>query len=368
MAKASSQNDGALAVGDSLYALGDYKNAILFYENAPQTSFQKIRIAQTYKAAGNNTKALKYYREASFVNPRAIIAKYNWGKLALEAGKLTIADSIFEILSTKYPNNLNYLYQKALVQEAKKDSTAFMTFMFIANKDNTHLNANYKVARRLVTKRNFNNSMPYIESGLAVDPESTRFLNLKALVAYYSKNYHLSAKTYEKLLALNQSNEQLHENLAISYIQTNQFEKAIEQYTILINEFNDKIASWHFALGNAYSALRYYDKAIRHIEIAVVLQDISLEREYLALATIYKQQKNYKLVFEMMQKAVGENPTSETLQYQLAIAADTYFKDKGSVISYYERYISKFGEKGMYVELAKQRVSDLKNELHLGED
>ncbi|MDT0556353.1 tetratricopeptide repeat protein [Patiriisocius hiemis] len=368
IAKASSQTDGALAIGDSLYALGNYDRAITYYEKAPSTSIQKSKIAKTYKAKGNNKKALQYYKDAVTKNPDAVISVYNYGKLALDAGKLTIADSVFELLSKKYPNNLNYTYQKGLVQEAKRDSMSFMTFMFIALKDSTHLNAAYKVARRLVTKRNFNNAMPYIERGLEADPESIRFLTLKALVAYYSKNYHLSIKIFEKLLSLNQSNEQLHENLAISYVQTNQFENAIEQYTILINEFNDKSPSWHFALGNAYSALRYFDKAIRHIEIALVLQDVSLEREYLALATIYKRQKDYKLVFEMMQKAVGENPSSDTLQYQLAISADTYFEDKASVISYYERYISKFGEKGNYIELAKQRVSDLKNELHLSKD
>ena len=105
-------------------------------------------------------------------------------------------------------------------------------------------------------------------------------------------------------MKLNQSNIQLHENLAESYTKTNRFEEAIEQYTILINEYDDKNPSWHFSIAKNFEALRYLDKAQHHFEIAILLQDIPLDESYVALASVFKKQKEYKKQLETLQKAV----------------------------------------------------------------
>jgi len=364
LCKAEAQEPSALQIGDSLYAIGDYGKAIKAYKNAAQNTSQKIKLAKSYEAAGNATLALNYYKLVLVKDTSAIVIKYNYGKLLATAGRLQQADSVFTKLNKSYPGNSNFVYQLATVKEEMKDSTAQTLFAKAYFLDNTNLNALYKLTRHAVTKRNFGFAQNYVEKALVLDPNSTRFLTLKALSHFYLKEYHEAVKTYEQLLELNQSNEQLHEKLAISYTNTNQFEKAIDQYTILINEYSDKIPSYHSNLARAYIAIKEYEKAIRHIEIAIVLQDIPLDGEYLQLSTIYKKQGNDKLVFEMMRKAVQENPEDEMLQYFQVLAADNYFKDKTSILNYYERYLERFGAKGRYRDVAKQRVRDLKKELH----
>ena len=69
-------------------------------------------------------------------------------------------------------------------------------------------------------------------------------------------------------------NTQFHENLAECYQNTNRFEKAIEQLTILINEYDDKNPDWHYQIGRSYASLRDYEKAKRHYEIAIVLHSL----------------------------------------------------------------------------------------------
>lgn len=368
ISQAGAQNASALRIADSLYALGNYNEAITNYKKAGNSAAIYTKLAKSYDAAGNTSEALEYYKRSLDLNPNATITAYQYAKLLSEAGDLKAADSLFNLLMQQYPKNANFAYELGQVKEKRKDSTAILSYTFAHFMDSTHINALYKIARHHTVKRNFSSALNFIDKGLAIDPASNRFITLRALVAFYYKNYHEAVKNYELLLNANQSNEQLHENLAISYVQTNQFEKAIDQYTILINEYNDKIPSYHFNLAKAYQALHYYDKAIRHTEIAIVLQDISLEREYLQLATIYKRQGDPKLVFEMMGKAVAENPNSDMLHYQRAIAADNYFEDKQSIIEYYESYLKYFGEKGNYRDLAKQRVSDLKREIHFEKD
>jgi len=361
--KAEAQEPSALAVGDSLYALGEYQDAINNYQRAGESFSVQLKLAKSYESAGNKTKALQFYKEALQQNPEATIATFNYGKLLQSAGLLQQADSLFTVLTKQYPNNANFYYELANVKEETSDSLAMISYERAYGLDSSHLNTNYKLARYAVTKRNFNSAKKYIDYGLQVDPNSTRFLTLRALSHFYQKEYHEAVAAYEKLLERSQGNEQLHEKLAISYTNTNQFEKAIEQYAVLINKYNDKVPSYHTNLAKAYMALKEYVKAIRHTEIAIVLQDISLEGEYLQLSTIYKRQGNDKKVFEMMGKAVAENPNDEMLSYFQVLAADNYFEDTKTEITYYERFLKKFGMDGRYGALAQQRLKDLKEEL-----
>jgi len=363
MCKAEAQEPSALAVGDSLYALGEYQDAIRNYKQAGEYLQVQLKLAKSYESSGNKTMALQFYKKAVVKNPEATVATFNYGKLLQSAGLIQQADSLFTALTKRYPNNANFYYELGSVKEETSDSLAMISYEHAYGLDSSHLNTNYRLARYAVTKRNFSGAKKYIDYGLEVDPNSTRFLTLQALSHFYLKEYHDAVAAYEKLLERNQGNEQLHEKLAISYTNTNQFEKAIAQYTVLINKYNDKVPSYHTNLAKAYIALKEYDKAIRHTEIAIVLQDISLEGEYLQLSTIYKRQGNDKKVFEMMGKAVKENPYDEMLSYFQVLAADNYFEDTKTVITYYERFLKKFEADGRYGELAQLRLKDLKEEL-----
>ncbi len=358
---ADAQNASAIRVGDSLYALGDYSKAIKSYEKAEH---QEEKIAQAYDALGNNTKALEYYEKALSAQEAKLLTQYNYGKLLLKATQYKKADSLFQVLTKANPKNPEFVYQLGIVKEIRNDSTAYPTFFFAHLLDKNHQNALYKIAKYAAEERDFDKAKKLIEQGLKTDPNSTRFLQLKAIVAFVEKDYHHAANAYEKLVALNQSNIPQHENLAESYTKTNRFEHAIAQYTILINEYDDKNPSWHFSIAKNFEALRYLDKAQYHFEIAILLQDIPLDASYFALASVFKKQKDYKNQLEALQKAVKENPENQEALYFLATAADDYFEDDTSVIPYYETYLKKFGENGKYAEFAKQRIKDLKTAIH----
>ena len=363
--QASSQNDEALVIGDRLYAVGNYSQAIIEYD---KLGTAHAKIAKCYEALGNNVKAIQYYKLTLLENPNATIPKYNYGKLLLKTAQYNKADSLFNALEKQYPENPNFPYHLGLIKEKQKDTTALVHFKQVLAMDSTHQNALYKLSRMLVEKRQFDTATNLVAAGLSTDPKSVRFLNLQALIHFYGKNYHGALAAYKKLLELKQSNVQLHENLAVCFRNTNQFEKAIGQYTILINEYDDQTSEWHYGLGATYLASKDYEKARRHIEIAILLKDLPIEDEQMTLSYLFSSTKDYRSQMEVLNKVVNNNPQNERAMYYLAVAADNYFEDNNTVIPFYERFLEKFGETGRFRELAKQRIKDLKTELHFKKD
>jgi len=353
-----------LAIGDSLYNLGSYSKAILQYNQVLDTKNIDLKLAKSYEAIGNNPKAIQYYKKVVSSNPNATQASYNYAKLLFKTAKFNEADSIFKALSIKNPSNPNFIYQRGLIKERQKDSAAISFYQKTYKIDANHINSVYKIAKLKLEKRKFSEAKPFIEKGLSVDAKSVRFLTLKALHSYHTKNYHQAIKEYNLLLKLGKNDAKLHVNLADSYYKVLAIEKAIDQYSILINEFDDKNDVYHYNLGICYSALHYNVKAIKEFESAIVYKYTPLDNEFYAIARAYKYEGNTKQEIKMLKKAISVNSNDEMMQYQLLLAYDRFYDDKKVVLSYYEKYLKKFGETGKFRELVKHRVSELKKEIH----
>jgi len=356
----------ALAIGDSLYALGDYNGAITEFLKIPETGTVKLKLAKSYEASGNLEESIFYYKKYISKNPKATIAKYNYGELLINVGQFQKADSVFKKLSEENTANANFLYQRGIIAEKLKDSTAFKHFLNAYSIDSSHQNSIYKLARKAVEEREFSAAKNFIEKGLSQNSNSNRFLTLDALENYYSKSYHASIKSWNKLLSKNQNNEQIHQILGLCYYNTNQFEKAVEEYNLLIDKYEAENPSYHITIAKFYNTLNNLEEAKMHIETAILLKRQPLGAEYMELANIFKRQKKYKSEMEALNKSIIEDPGFETAHYLLAVAADNHYKDKAEVLKYYEKYIETFGESGRFRELAKVRATDLKAVIHLG--
>ena len=366
--KASSQVNEALIVADSLYALGDYSSAIRMYKQVDQNEKQLLHIAKAYGALGNKVVSLQYYDEYIQNYSTGSAVQYEYAKLLANTGANQKADSIYKQLISKHPSNPNYYYQRGLLLEKTQDSIANKLFLQTFTIDSTHLNASYKIAKYRLSRREFKEAEYFINLGLQNNPLSRQFLNLKALQLYYTKDYHGTISAYKLLLEQQINTAQLHENLAFSYGKTNQFEKAIEHFTILINEYDDQNPSYHYNIGKSFMAAGNFEKGRHHVEIAIALQELPLDAEYMTLATSYNRQAKFKETMTYLQRALKENSKNEFALYQLAIAADNYYKDKESVLPFYENYIKNYSEDGRFLEIVESRVSDIKKELHFNKD
>lgn len=365
--KAEAQSVSALAVSkkaDSLFEIGEYSKAIhLFLKN---DRFQEV--AKSYEAIGNNGEAQHYYEKALSTNPDNSKIEFQYAKLLFKISNYKQADSIFEILQSRFPNNPNFVYERGLVKEAQSDSTAIEMFLQVYKMDSENINAIYKIARNYVENRKFKEAEPFIEEGVSVNKNSSRFLTLRALKEYYTEEYHEAIATYNVLLSQGDSYLSLHENLAKAYSETFQVEKTMEQYNILFQKYDDKNPKWHKEVAMLYRINKEYEKAEHHFNIAIALFETPLSDVYYQLSKIYGWNEDYKNEMNNLRKALVNNPNNEMALYYLAVASDNYFKDKKTVLGYYENYLKQFGETGRMRNLAKQRVSDLKKEMHFATD
>ncbi len=362
------QAQNPLSEADAHYALGNYSKAIEIYKTQSESKETLIKIAKSYTQTGNLKNALAYYEKIVAQFPEDHITTYEYAQVLIRASKIKEAEELFISLQEKDSSNPNFPYQFGLLKEQQNDTSAIAYFKKALLLDPNHIDAIVKVAASHIKERRFQEADSLLNKGLTINDFHFQLWNLKALNHFYDKNYHKAIEVYEKLIALYRPSENVHQKLGYSLMQTLQYEEAIEHYTIAINEYEDQNPLTHYEIAQAFTALHYFDKAERHLEIAMLLKEPQLDNEYLALMEIYLRQKDFKKNFEITKKAVSHNPENEVFLYRQAVAADNYLKDKNAVLRYYENYMTKFGETGRFRILTAHRISDLKKEIHMASD
>lgn len=183
-----------------------------------------------------------------------------------------------------------------------------------------------------------------------------------------SKWYDKAIPVFERLFELGNDTEYNRNGLAFSYYSTSQYEKSIENYKVYVEEYNDKEASVFFNMSVAYMRIEKYTESIKAIEKAIAIRRPVLDKEYVQLAAVHARNEDIGNAFYALKAAQKERADDAMINYQLAIAADRYFKDKNSIIPYYENYLEIHGKKSPYGTLAAERLADLKEAIFMNGD
>jgi len=367
--KAEAQTS-ALAVSDSLYAVGEYSEAInKLQEIEPKTERTYLKLAKNYAANRQPEIALENYKKVLDENPDRVLTAVDYGELLVKSGKLEKADSLFNNLGEKYPENANFKYQLGLIKEKLKDSTAMSYFMFTIALDTTHQGALYKLAKDKLKNRQYTMAEHFSKSGLKANPNNPSLLSILAQTYSSLKLYEEAIPPYEKLIELGQATEFVFSKLGFAYYRLGKYEKAIKNYKNAL-AIQDRSADTHYTLGKLYALTGDLDKSETHLLMSILLKKQPIDAEYLSLGLTYKMQEKYKDALDYFNKALEENPDNERALYERAVAADNYMADDSTVIKYYLAYFNKYesiGNDGMLYR-AKTRASDLKKKMHLAEN
>ena len=359
-----------LAVADSLYAVGDYSQAITTLEKTePKTEQVYLKLARAFQAKGNLKEAVTYYEIVLEKNPERILTKVDHAKLLIKIREFNKADSIFSLLARNYPKNAGFQYQLGLIKEQQQDSTAIAYFKNTIQLEPVHQDALFKLSKDELQRREYGMATNYSLMGLSANPTN---VSLRSILAqsYYNQNFYDKAiPEFEKIIELGQGNEFVHSRLGFSYYQLFDFLNAIAHYKKALN-FEDKNADTHYNLGKLYAITGDLEKSEIHLLMAVLIKKQPVDAEFLSLGLTYKLQKDYKKALEYFNNSLEENPDNERALYERAIAADNYFKDLGTRINYYELYLKKFEAEGNedLIYLARTRLKDLRKERHLFEE
>jgi len=196
-------------------------------------------------------------------------------------------------------------------------------------------------------------------------PENPELINVLAQNYLLRKYYTEAIPYFEKLIALNYSNEFTHASLALCYHRNYDYDLAIIQYQKAL-QYNDKVHVRYTRLAEAYTSLKQYDKALESHKAALALKDLPIEEDLLDIAMIYRHKEQWKKAIKQAKLALKENPEFVRAQYQLAVFADAYYDDPKVQLEYYNVFMKKFGkdkEKDYFSLIASKRISQLEEEI-----
>lgn len=376
----------ALTVADSLYTVGNYTKAIQQYELVANPDAKTIvQIARSYRGLGNKKAALEAYKKSLLLNLDQPVTATEYGRLLITRGQYIKADSVFAKLAYKYPDNPEYFYQRgrAIKQLEKKGDSVWKknavvkseeVFSIAVQLDSTHQKALYQLGLHYLGKRDYPVVDKICYKALSIDPDNAEIVNILAQ-NYYLRGWHDESITwFEKLISLGKSSPFIHNNLGVSYHKTNKYEKAIEQYLILLG-IDDEDYGVHHILAELYGKIRNIEKAEYHAKQALYFKDLPLDDIYYTLGRAYQLNKKFENAIEQYRKVVKIEPTNIQAQYNIPVCADNYYEDKKEVVKLYERFLEKYKDSKdrgakFYVQISERRLKILKEELFMkeGED
>ncbi|MCB0389531.1 MAG: tetratricopeptide repeat protein [Winogradskyella sp.] len=355
-----------LMLADSLYANGYYSKAIAQYEvyNKPSEVYEKI--AKASIAIGNYNQALLNYQESIKAHPNNTLLKYEYAKLLSRTNNLQSAASQFNKLIIIDSLNPNYHFEYGLILEKQNDSTAVEEFINTFLLDSLHQKAIYKVAKYKLQKREFDEVEKLVNTGLKSNQFNVELINIKAQNYFWKQDYHKAIVWFEKLVALGESSQFIHEKLSLCFAKTYRLPEAIK-HGLLALKFEPNNTNNLFVLGRLYEKNKEFDKAESYYTKALEMEDAPLDAQYTQLGRVLNYQKKYAEAIQVLNKARQENPKNDTAAFYLLQSKNAYYEDFDTKINLYQKFIKEFPDSVLKTVAAAQ-LSQLKQEKFMNTD
>ncbi|WP_442844479.1 tetratricopeptide repeat protein [Leeuwenhoekiella sp. H156] len=386
--RAEAQSVSVSAVADSLYAVGNYSEAIAEYESLDKKDTSVyLKLARAHQAKGTLDDALNYYAQAA-TGTNEVIAMNEYGKLLITKRKFKEADSVFTELINVYQTNPDFYYQRGRAKEniprnIKIDATDSTTtsaknifphvldYRKAVALDSTHQKALGELAVFHLRLKEY----PMVEKlafkALESYPTNVEIIGTLAQ-SYYYKGWNEEAITwFERLIELGQSTQFIHEKLGNSYYKDRMYEKSIEQYLEAL-DFSPEDEYLHATLAKLYNHVEDLEAAESHGLLAVFFKDQPLDEEYYTLSRTYEMKKDWKNAMKYVNLSLEENPKNKNAEYTKVIVADNYYEDRRAVLKLYEDFIKKYSESeyakyDRVLRLARERRDKLNREIFMAE-
>lgn len=353
-----------MSIGDSLYALGHYSNAINAYARVGSNQ-SGLQIARAYSAMGNFDKAMAQYMALWEHSPGMDIAGFELGKLLFRTKNYGPAREVLNALASKGQGNPEYHYFLGRTLEQLTDrSGANAEFRKALALDGSHLRSLHALAKFFASAREKDSVLKYVDQGLRLYRDDVSMIHLKAMAFFNNGEFRKAIPLFENLLALGEDQPFIHKNLAYSQFRDLQPEKAIESYRLLMRS-PKYLAAAYTGLGEVYLKEGQLDSAEYYIKRSMEERRVTFDGEYADLGRIARLRGNTKSALEHYTKAWEENPKNHFIYFQVCQLAEEYYKDPGTRLRYYENLLKLYPHIPDFVgERAKIRISELREEIH----
>ena len=385
---AEAQEASALAVADSLYAVGNYSAAIEHYESIqPKKELIYLKMARAHQAKGTLDNALSNYAKAA-TGTEEVIAMNEYGKLLITKRKFKEADSVFTNLISVYKTNPEFYYQRGRAIENMPKNIVLnasdsledrkeILYPYLSDYekavalDSTHQKALSELATFFLKKKDFKMVEKLAFKALESYPTNVEIIGTLAQSYYYKGWNEETIIWFEKLISLGQNSQFIREKLGNAYYKDRMYELAIEQYLEAL-KFSPEDAHLHATLAKLYNYTKDLKSAEIHGLFAILYKDQPLDEEYYTLSRTYEMKKDWANAMKYVKRSLAENPENKNAEYTQAVVADNYYEDKRAVLKLYEDFItkhssSKYAKFDPTLKLAKERAVILNREIFMAD-
>ncbi|WP_018128256.1 tetratricopeptide repeat protein [Balneola vulgaris] len=266
--------DTQLRIGDSYYALGDYRNAIRFYNKAigadPGGDYAMFQVANSYYRSGRTFEAVSTFRRVLRIYPFSRLreqAQYNVAYIYLNTDNYSQAIEEFQTVINKYPGtewaarsqyNIGDSYYNA--GEYDRAIEAYKQVLSKYPKSSYIIDAVNGIQFSQLSSTGVDSSSAVLEDFLSNNPSSStadRLRYRQAENVYQSGDYEAAIKEFRQYLRITNSDNLIadaYTNLGDAYQQTGQIDQAINAYQTIVDEYptDDQAPSALITLGNLY--------------------------------------------------------------------------------------------------------------------
>jgi len=335
--------DTKLRIGDSYYALGNYSNAIEYYQKAvgaePGGDYAMFQIANSYYRDEQTYQAVTTFRKFLRIYPYSRLreqAQYNIAYIYLNTGNYTQAVEEFKTVINKYPNtswaaraqyNIGDTYYNA--GEYQKAIDAYKTVMEKYPQSEYIIEAVNGIQYAQLSSGNSDSSSAVLENFLADHPQTSMADRLRYRQAdnqLQSGNYDGAIKEFQQYIRITNNQELLpeaHFNLANAYEQTGKVEKAVAEYQTVISEYpnSERTAPSLAALGRIANSRVNYQESYNYFErLADQGSQYQLEA-YIGMGNAQLAMGNTDQAREQYQAALDRDPNYDPAKVGMAKVA-----------------------------------------------
>jgi len=171
-----------------------------------------------------------------------------------------------------------------------------------------------------IRQRNYTSALRELLKAEALYPDDYFLQNDLGLVYYYKGRQDLAINHFKKSLALKDDYAPARNNLGNAYAQNNEWDKAIEQWKIVISDL--LYATPQFPLSNlgfAYNHKKEYDLAEKYFLDALKVKP-EFDRALYGLAQTYIATGRISDAIASLEKATAVSPSEAVLHFELAKA------------------------------------------------
>ncbi|HKK44949.1 MAG TPA: tetratricopeptide repeat protein [Balneolaceae bacterium] len=366
--------DTQLRIGDSYYAMGDYSNAITYYQKAigaePGGDYAMFQIANCHYRAEQTYEAVSTFRKFLRIYPYSKLreqAQYNIAYIYLNSGNYSQAIEEFKTEINKYPNtswaaraqyNIGDAYYNA--GDYDKAIDAYKEVMQKYPQSEYIIEAVNGIQYAQLSSGKSDSSSAVLEHFLSEHPQTSMADRLRYRQAdnkMQSGDYQGAIDQFRQYIRITNNQNQLpdaHYNLANAYEQTGQIQNAINEYQTVVSQFptSERAASSLAALGRiSYSRVNYqqsfdYFKQLSQKGSQYQKQAyIGMGNAQLAMNNTDKAQEQYQAALDMN----GDYDPAKVGLAKIAIKKGDYQKAKDLLTLVAQSNTTEVGAEAQYL-------------------